>query len=170
MWPDNLDELRNRFQETKTGPSIGIPNRNTSASSSQYQQPKTGKKQRHWKSRTCRICLETVLPTFHPPSENIPGIFQSAPSVTYESEEGGRLLRPCKCKGTAQFVHEGCLKEWRHADPGYARRNYYECPTCGFRYQLQRIGWGRMIASTCKSPFIAVQIPLSAILSCTESS
>jgi hypothetical protein len=163
VWLDNAGELRSRFQEARTGPSTDIPDSKTSASSSQYQQPKSGKKQRHWKPRTCRICLETVLPTFHPPSENIPGIFQSTPSVTYNSEEGGRLIRPCKCKGTAQFVHEGCLKEWRHADPSYGRRNYYECPTCGFRYKLQRIGWGRMIGGTCKSPLYEQSNPHSLL-------
>jgi hypothetical protein len=149
QWPNDIDELRNRLHKAGTGPSTES-NPQEESSSQQQQQPNSGKKQRHWKPRTCRICLDTVLPTFHPPSENIPGIFQSAPSVTYESEDLGRLLRPCKCKGTAQYVHEKCLQEWRHADPGYAPRNYFQCPTCGFRYRLQRMGWGKMVSSTCK--------------------
>ena len=74
-------------------------------------------------------------------------MFQSRPKVIYESEDGGRLLRPCKCKGTAKYVHEGCLQAWRHADPGYARRNFYQCPTCGYKYRLQRLGWGRFVTS-----------------------
>jgi hypothetical protein len=155
QWPEGLDELRNRFEEGRAEPSTQVPQGKSEPESSSQQeqhqqQPKAGKKQRHWKPRTCRICLETVLPTFHPPSENIPGIFQSGPSVTYESEDGGRLLRPCKCRGTASYVHEGCLQAWRHADAGYAARNYFQCPTCSFRYRLQRMGWGRMISSTCR--------------------
>jgi hypothetical protein len=153
QWPDDLDDLRNRYQKANTESSTATPQSDSQPEpSGQQQQPKAGKKQRHWKPRTCRICLDTVLPTYHPPSENLPGIFQSTPSVTYESEDLGRLLRPCKCKGTAQYVHEKCLQQWRHADPGYAKRNYFQCPTCGFRYRLQRMGWGKMVSSTCKHP------------------
>lgn len=93
--------------------------------------------------RVCRICLETVLPTFQP-SE-----FFQRPRVVYESTdpESGRLLRPCKCKGSARYVHEGCLQTWRLADPRYGARNFWQCPTCGFQYRLQRLTWARWISS-----------------------
>ncbi|KAF2403587.1 hypothetical protein EJ06DRAFT_283642 [Trichodelitschia bisporula] len=125
-------------------------------------QPQRRQRTRHWKPRTCRICLETVLPTYNPPSENLPAFLQSTPSVTYESEDSGRLLRPCNCKGTSKYVHEGCLQAWRHADPAYSQRNYWQCPTCGYKYRLQRLGWGRVISS------IAAQVTLTvAILALT---
>lgn len=106
--------------------------------------------QRHYPPRVCRICLETVLPTLHPPAENLPGFLQGQPRVVYESEdpELGRLLRPCKCKGSSRYVHEGCLQSWRHADPGYGKRNYWHCPTCGFQYRLERLTWARWISSS----------------------
>jgi RING-variant domain len=106
-------------------------------------------RQKYWPPRQCRICLETVQPTYHPPFTNLPGILQFTSSVTYESEEG-RLLRPCKCKGSSKYVHEGCLQSWRHADPAYGRRNYWQCPTCGFRYRLARLGWGHVVSSPGK--------------------
>ena len=112
--------------------------------------PDTAQRPRnHW-PRTCRICFETVEPTFHTPSEGVPGMFQSSPSVSYESSdpETGRLLRPCKCKGSSKYVHESCLQAWRHADPEFGKRNYWHCPTCGFRYHLERMRWGRWISST----------------------
>lgn len=119
------------------------------------QPPKPGsnttpKPRKHWPPRTCRICFETVEPTFHPPSGSVPEMFQSSPAVTYESPdpEAGRLLRPCRCKGSSKYVHEGCLQAWRHADPDYGKRNYWQCPTCGFRYRLERMQWGRWISST----------------------
>ena len=126
-----------------------IPNPNT-----------TNKSKKHWPPRTCRICFETVEPTFHPPPENVPGMFQSSPSVTYDSPdpETGRLLRPCKCKGSSKYVHEGCLQAWRHADPDYGKKNYWQCPTCGFRYRLERMQWGRWISST------ATQIALTCFI------
>ncbi|ODM14559.1 hypothetical protein SI65_10045 [Aspergillus cristatus] len=109
--------------------------------------PESSKK--HYGPRECRICLETVYPTFHPPSENLPGFLQPKPRVVYESSdpESGRLLRPCRCKGSSRYVHEGCLQSWRHADPGYAKRNYWQCPTCGFQYRLERLRWSRWISS-----------------------
>ena len=105
---------------------------------------------RQYGPRTCRICLETVLPTFEPVSSSLPNIFQPQPSVSYISEDpdSGRLIRPCKCKGSSRYVHERCLQTWRHADPNYGRRNYWDCPTCGFRYRLERVSIGRWVSST----------------------
>ncbi|WEW57047.1 hypothetical protein PRK78_002506 [Emydomyces testavorans] len=113
-------------------------------------------------SRMCRICLEIVPPTYHPVSENLPSFLQSGSRVTYESEDPslGRLIRPCKCKGSSRYVHEGCLSQWRHADPGYGRRNYWHCPTCGFQYRLQRVTWGRLISSTSSQMLLTVLILL----------
>lgn len=120
------------------------------------------KPRRSYGPRTCRICLETVLPTFHEPSESLPAMFQSEPNVTYESEEG-RLISPCKCKGSSRYVHEGCLQSWRHADPSYGRRNYWQCPTCGFRYRLERMAWGRFISSIAAQIFLTIGIFFVAI-------
>jgi hypothetical protein len=119
---------------------------------------------RTWGPRTCRICLEVVQPTFHPPEPSLPGM-PSSPRVTYDSEDpaSGRLIRPCKCKGSSRYVHEACLQTWRHADPGYGRRNYWECPTCGFRYRLERMAWGRAISSTATQILLTFSIFFLAI-------
>jgi hypothetical protein len=147
-WPDELidrpEQSSSRETETNTRPQTDN-NSYTPANG----QPKPSR-ERHWRPRTCRICLEVVPPTYNPPSENLPGFMQSGPSVTYETEDGGRLLRPCHCKGTSKYVHEGCLQAWRHSNPDYARRNYWECPTCGYHYRLQRLGWSRAISSIGK--------------------
>lgn len=118
------------------------------------------KLEKHWPPRTCRICLETVQPTYHAPPDSIPGIFQPPPNVTYESEDpaSGRLLRPCKCKGSSKYVHEGCLQQWRYADPGFAKRNYWQCPTCGFRYRLQRMRWAAWISSVTSQITLTIAI------------
>jgi len=62
------------------------------------------------------------------------------------------------CKGSSKYVHDACLQVWRHADPSYGRRNYWQCPTCGFKYRLARLGAGRFVGS------IAAQIALTAII------
>lgn len=121
----------------------------------------TSAHQRHWPSRTCRICLETVPPTFQVPSDALPSFLTSRkPRVTYVSDDPslGRLIRPCKCKGSSRYVHEGCLRSWRHSEAGYSARNYWSCPTCGFKYRLRRLGWGSFISST------AMQLGLTMLI------
>lgn len=135
QWPENVSASRDSHDSSETAGS-------TESSSNRSA--------KHYPPRTCRICLESVLPTVHPPLENLPSFLQPSPRVTYESSdpELGRLLRPCKCKGSSRYVHEGCLRTWRHADPAYGTRNYWQCPTCRFQYRLERMTWARWISST----------------------
>jgi len=121
--------------------------------------------QRHYRPRTCRICLEEVLPSVEGLTGGIPSILHPAPSVKYVSSDpsSGRLIRPCKCRGSQKYVHEGCLQEWRHADPAYGRRNFWECPTCKFRYRLERMRWSRYISSTFMQIVITIAIMLATI-------
>ena len=123
------------------------------------------KPQRNYPPRTCRICLEVVLPTFEPAPEGISSFLDPTPRVSYISSdpESGRLIRPCKCRGSSRYVHEGCLQQWRHADPAYGRRNYWECPTCHFRYRLERMRWGRWISSPVLQVFATIAILFTAI-------
>lgn len=104
---------------------------------------------RHYRSRTCRICFEKVYPTLNHTPRGIASVFNPAPTVTYISSDpkAGRFIRPCKCKGSSKYVHEACLNAWRHSDRGYERRNYWECQTCFFPYQLVRLRWARWISS-----------------------
>jgi hypothetical protein len=121
--------------------------------------------QRHYPTRTCRICLETIQPTFEPAPEGITSMLNPAPRVSYISSdpEAGRLIRPCRCSGSSRYVHEGCLQAWRHADPGYHRRNYWECPTCRFQYKLERMRWARWISSTLLQLLLTVAVLFTAI-------
>ena len=121
--------------------------------------------QRHYPTRQCRICLEEVLPSFEGTTGGIPSILHPAPKVRYVSSDpsSGRLIRPCKCRGSQKYVHEGCLQEWRHADPAYGRRNFWECPTCKFRYRLERMRWSRYISSTFTQILITVAIMFTTV-------
>mmetsp|Transcript_67538 Transcript_67538/g.162141 ORF Transcript_67538/g.162141 Transcript_67538/m.162141 type:complete len:364 (-) Transcript_67538:36-1127(-) len=60
--------------------------------------------------RCCRICL----------------------SVEGEDDGLGRLIAPCRCRGTSEFVHQECLRDWiRRQDAAEAQR----CPVCRAYYQ-----------------------------------
>lgn len=102
---------------------------------------------RRYKTRTCRICFDEVLPTFEPVNPTAQFLRQR-PRVVYISDDPdcGRLMRPCKCKGTQKYVHEGCLKAWRMAAGG-ADRNLWKCPTCLYEYRLNRLSWGAWVSS-----------------------
>lgn len=159
---DELNESSEAQYRAKSNPKPAETNspKPTPTSAPNPAPKSAAKPEKRWPPRTCRICLETVMPTFHMPTESLPGILQPSPSVTYDSTdpESGRLLRPCKCKGSSKYVHEGCLQAWRHADPGYAKRNYWHCPTCGFQYRLERMNWGGWISSTTTQVVLTITI------------
>ena len=151
-WPDDV----HKDEPQPTATSSSTPKPHTTADESSRTGQGTRPRRTHWPPRQCRICLEVVQPTYNPPSENLPGFLQSShPNVVYE-DEGGRLIRPCLCKGSSKYVHDQCLQAWRHADPGYGRRNYWQCPTCGFKYRLARLGAGRFVGSVGKSKSIFI--------------
>ncbi|KAF2105331.1 hypothetical protein BDV96DRAFT_509583 [Lophiotrema nucula] len=159
-WPDDVPKDTTAEEPTSSSGPSGAqqpPPTSSSPGDSAHAGQNSRPRRRHWPPRQCRICLETVQPTTHVPSESLPGFFQSAPNVTYE-DDGGRLIRPCLCKGSSKYVHDNCLQAWRHADPSYGRRNYWQCPTCGFKYRLARLGAGRMVGS------VAAQITMTVLI------
>jgi hypothetical protein len=147
---DEQSHIPGTFDADENPPDVLEDEHNHEANPSSNEAPKAQKPQKHYPPRTCRICLEVVQPTFETPLEGLPGILAPAPEVVYISDdpESGRLIRPCKCKGSQLYVHEGCLQQWRHSDAAYGRRNYFECPTCKFQYRLERMAWSRWISST----------------------
>jgi len=76
--------------------------------------------------RTCRICFESVSPEVDPKTGRT--VYGGV-----DSEEG-RLIRPCFCLGSQRYVHELCLKLYRHNQPLEA--SYLKCPTCRIGYRF----------------------------------
>ncbi len=121
---------------------------------------------RHYKPRTCRICLEAVEPTFEDDGGVAASFFNRGPQVKYVSSDpsDGRLISPCKCKGTQKYVHEGCLRAWRQSQP-LSERNFWKCPTCGFEYRMERLRWARWISSrTTKAALTLVAFAVTVFL------
>ncbi|RHZ50805.1 E3 ubiquitin-protein ligase MARCH [Aspergillus thermomutatus] len=160
QWPSSVPSNTSLNSEASQTPQDAHQSSDENTTSERPESPK-----KYYPNRTCRICLESVPPTLHPPSENLPGFLQSKPRVVYESSdpELGRLLRPCKCKGSSRYVHEGCLQSWRHADPDYGKRNYWQCPTCGFRYRLERLKWAHWISSASTQIVLTLSILLFTV-------
>lgn len=77
-----------------------------------------------------------------------------------EDPDLGKLLSPCRCRGTSRYVHQGCLKRWRAASANSGEltthsetsgesvqvnqadlnlaASFYECDQCKYRYQFRR--------------------------------
>lgn len=140
--PEDSEPHHGHDNPDRTDESDNSQNQGGHTADMRPEEPDTS---RH-KPRTCRICLEDVLPTYDDPGLTTQ-FLGSKPRIRYVSEdpELGRLMRPCKCKGTQKYVHEGCLRAWRTAST--AQRNMFECPTCKFQYHLQRLTWGKWASS-----------------------
>lgn len=158
-WSTDESDEKPEAERTKAFPKTETSSSSPSGHSQANTTDQSGSRPRrtHYGPRQCRICLETVQPTYEVPSENIPEMLQGMPSVSYVSEDGGRLLRPCLCKGSQKYVHEGCLAMWRLQDPN-SKRNYWQCPTCKYSYRLGRMTWAYWIRST------ATQLALTALI------
>ncbi|PHH82820.1 hypothetical protein CDD82_4692 [Ophiocordyceps australis] len=113
-----------------------------------HDEPQPPQPPRRHGPRTCRICLETEQPRYPTGFASTFGMSPSSRQPTYVSDdpELGRLLSPCRCKGSQKYVHEGCLTSWRMANP-MATTNYWQCPTCKFSYRLVRMQWASMLSS-----------------------
>lgn len=87
-------------------------------------------------SFVCRICFDG------------PG------SVGEGGESLGKLIAPCRCRGTMKFVHQGCLTRWRSTSR--RQTSIMQCDQCGAPYKFK------------KSPFVglATNKYLLIILSC----
>jgi hypothetical protein len=151
-WPESTNSAPQSESQGAAARGESPDDANSSQSQGHSSQQPKPTRSRRYLPRTCRICLETVLPTFEPTSDSYTRVLSPSPSVQYISSDptSGRLIRPCKCRGSSKYVHEGCLQFWRHADPDYGKRNYWQCPTCGFNYRLERMRWAAWISGTGK--------------------
>ncbi|VUC33430.1 unnamed protein product [Clonostachys rosea] len=144
--------LRDRATAWTSGTDSGAESTNQTGQSEPQsqssQQPRDNPNARRYGPRSCRICLDTEQPKFPTDTTTTFGISPTSSRPTYVSDdpELGRLLSPCKCKGSQKYVHEGCLNAWRLANPT-ATRNYWQCPTCKFTYRMSRLHWAAILSS-----------------------
>lgn len=76
-------------------------------------------------------------------------------------EDGlGQVIRPCKCKGSMQYIHVECLNAWRRASAN--ERSYYECHLCHYKYRIVRT----KLALWLLLPETAAVLTAASILMC----
>ncbi|CAD7934285.1 unnamed protein product [Amoebophrya sp. A25] len=72
--------------------------------------------------RICRICLES-----------------DQDSSRSSCIEPRTLIAPCLCRGSAQWVHRGCLDAWRTQGSSVNATAFTHCCECGFEYSLRYV-------------------------------
>lgn len=149
-------------QPTPSDPASSFVDEPAHGDSAQPAQEQPSQNGRRYAPRTCRICLDEVEPTFEEPNLSTQYL-GGKPRVRYVSDdpELGRLMRPCKCKGSQQYVHEGCLRAWRGASP--SDRNLWQCPTCKYEYRLSSLKWSRWLNSGILRMFLTATIMVFAL-------
>ncbi|GAA5952073.1 hypothetical protein JCM10213_005354 [Rhodosporidiobolus nylandii] len=86
----------------------------------------------HDDSPACRICLEV-------PDDSL-----------------ARLLVPCRCSGTARFVHEHCLNSWRNSHSA----GFDKCTMCGAAYRFRKTRWTELAASRAWMHLLSLSVLL----------
>nr|CAG8527518.1 12963_t:CDS:2 [Entrophospora candida] len=88
----------------------------------------------------CKICHEsssssqTLSPT-QPSIDSTNSSFWSN-LFTKKHKEKNKLISPCRCKGSLQYVHLECLNKWRKSNT--RSDSAYQCEVCKYRYKMYR--------------------------------
>ncbi|KAI0011680.1 hypothetical protein F4779DRAFT_571651 [Xylariaceae sp. FL0662B] len=109
---------------------------------------------RRKRTRRCWICQEDVEATYEE-TGFIDGMRNRRPKRQYISEDGGRLINPCHCRGSIKYVHENCLKLWMNESP-----NAWKCNRCQYQYQMERLTWAQRL----RSPFLALTLTVAILV------
>ncbi|KAI1781017.1 hypothetical protein F4818DRAFT_23378 [Hypoxylon cercidicola] len=104
--------------------------------------------------RMCWICHDEVEATYEE-TGFLDGVRNRRPKRHYVSEDGDRLINPCRCKGSVKYVHEGCLKSWMNENP-----NAWRCDRCLYEYRMERLNWAQRL----RSPIVALGLTVFILL------
>ncbi|OZJ04802.1 hypothetical protein BZG36_01857 [Bifiguratus adelaidae] len=72
------------------------------------------------------------------------------------------LIHPCHCKGSMAWVHLNCLNRWRQESP--RQESYIQCDTCGYRYNIARPKYVRVLANPVFVRLVTLFIVVFAII------
>jgi hypothetical protein len=73
----------------------------------------------------------------------------------------GRLLSPCKCRGSMKYVHLGCLNSWREISK--RRESFWQCENCNYRYNLRRTTWAKYLQNELMTQLLTFLIFLGLV-------
>ncbi|CAG8626466.1 12788_t:CDS:1 [Acaulospora colombiana] len=89
--------------------------------------------------RFCKICQEPEQPELLESSQDNT---DNSLQLSYAKD---RLISPCKCKGSLQYVHLSCLNEWRSTT--LRQDASYRCEVCKYEYKFYRPKLAKVLES-----------------------
>lgn len=81
-------------------------------------------------------------------------------SLTRSESEGSKMIKPCKCKGTLEYVHIDCLNQWRAT----SMNAFYECQVCKYKYELRRTFFAELLLSDNGALLFTILLIIAIIL------
>lgn len=84
--------------------------------------------------------------------------------ICLDDDDPSSMIAPCLCAGSSNWVHRGCLNEWRAQEQ--TPFSFTRCPSCHFTYHTHELtpgGRGRMwqvralVTASAVGAFIALQ-------------
>jgi len=84
--------------------------------------------------------------------------------ICHGGEDEGKLISPCKCKGSIRFVHLTCLEHWRTVSKN--SKSYFQCDQCHYKYNFSRTQLGRLLSSPIAVHLLTVLVFLALIIAC----
>ncbi|KAF4683745.1 hypothetical protein FOZ60_008663 [Perkinsus olseni] len=76
----------------------------------------------------------------------------------------GRLISPCRCKGSMKYVHVECLNQWRKVATN--RDNFFQCQTCKYKYKFKRTWFAGLLTNPVIVGLCTVLVLLLLIVLC----
>ncbi|KDN39323.1 hypothetical protein K437DRAFT_276053 [Tilletiaria anomala UBC 951] len=89
--------------------------------------------------------------------------FEGAGSKNEKGKDMGRLISPCKCKGTMKFIHSSCLDSWRRFSSRSS--SAIACDQCGAPYRFRKSRFVGMANSRPLLFLLSISLFLSLIWS-----
>jgi len=83
-------------------------------------------------------------------------------SLSRSESAGLRMIKPCKCKGTLEYVHIDCLNQWRAT----STNAFYECQVCKYKYELRRTLFAELLLSDNGALVFTILLIIAIILLC----
>ena len=84
------------------------------------------------RSSSSRFTVELLLPG-GAPREDRTGEEEKTCRQCFGGDDDGPLVQPCACRGTAKWIHEQCLEQWRRTGGG--EDTAHRCGQCMDHYR-----------------------------------
>jgi hypothetical protein len=112
---DNNNSFKNDLTQTKVIVLKNkiVKNENESSKNNEEKKKKLEDKLSDDYPKTCKICLEP------------------------EKDKKNKLINPCNCTGSCEYIHEICLKHWINTYIEQGNTEAPRCEICGFEYYLK---------------------------------